>query len=65
MNNDNRRETGGRVPKVAEDQEPRPTTETGDRGDRPKKPYGLIRPAGESNEKTRQSDNTDLDDAGR
>ncbi len=55
MANDNRRETGAR--KLEERGSRRtPAPDTGDKGDRPKKPYGLTRPVDDTDDKTRQSD---------
>lgn len=58
MNSDNKRETGMRAPNPSPVQNSDAFPDTGDRGDRPKKPYGLTRPINETDEKTRQSDGT-------
>jgi hypothetical protein len=52
----NKRETGGRVLKEGSaDNRPDPI-DTGDKGDEPKKPYGLTRPVNETETKTRTSE---------
>ena len=53
--NDNNRETGAREPKAGVSQRP-DQIHNGDRGDEPKKPYGLTEPVDEVDEKTRLSD---------
>ena len=56
MRNENRRETGGRVLKKDPSyQRPHPL-DTGDRGDKPKKPYGLTRELDQTQEKGRTTD---------
>lgn len=55
MQDDNDRETGARAPKPGHSLRPDPI-HTGDRGDEPKKPYGLTEPADDADEKTRHSD---------
>ncbi|MCG7508261.1 hypothetical protein [Mesorhizobium retamae] len=48
-------ETGARVPKPGKSLRPDPI-HTGDRGDEPKKPYGLVEDREDVNDKTRHSD---------
>lgn len=48
-------ESGARIPKPGKSVRPDPI-HTGDRGDEPKKPYGLVESPEDVNDKTRHSD---------
>lgn len=56
MPGENKRETGGRVLKGDPSYRPPDPLNTGDRGDEPRKPYGLTRRVDETEEKVRTSE---------
>lgn len=56
--NDNRRETGGRALKARPDLQNPDPMQDGDRGDRPKEPYGLTEPLDDRGDATRHHDGT-------